>query len=220
MNASEKVPVPNHHSQIYIGPKNPTEHSVDLATREIREVVGSINKFKGGCFCLWGFGFSPIVYDYKIARIQLNESRKVNGVEVYSLCSGSWKKVGFESLPGVSDAYGFQDVAVTANGVMYWLAEVPDMIISFDLAMEVFILIPMPPLDSNYRRSALAVFEHKLAILSLSFPCVRYAFELWVMEEYAGGLSREKCNWTKKYTMCRLGLLMACSSRRLLGGIK
>ncbi|KAK4284237.1 hypothetical protein QN277_001096 [Acacia crassicarpa] len=211
----------------------------NLATRETIPVPKPIDKFEGDCFCDYGFGFSPIVNDYKIVKIHFSRQfLKVNGVEVYSLGSRSWKKVELENMPDLSHSYTSKAVtanrvvfwnvsrAVTANGVMfwriravnpnlltYWLMGVPEMIISFDLATFALALLPMPPLLAmssselalipmppvcSMPSSKLAVFENKLAVLSLSST---FVIELWVMEQYTGPLSKENCNWTKKYTI-------------------
>ncbi|KAK4284238.1 hypothetical protein QN277_001097 [Acacia crassicarpa] len=190
----------------------------NLATRETILVPKPIDNFKGDWFCDYGFGFSPIVNDYKIVKIHFSRLfLKVNGMEVYSLGSRSWKKVEFENIPYMSKGVTANGVvhwlisrAFTVNGVMfwlirasadngviYWLIGAPEMIISFDLATFALVFIPMPPLCSM-SRSKLAVFENKLAVLSLSSTSV---IELWVMEQYTGPLSKENCNWTKKYTI-------------------
>ncbi|XP_028754754.1 F-box/kelch-repeat protein At3g23880-like [Neltuma alba] len=164
----------------------------NLATREIRQVPRSINSFQ--CDCICGFGFSPIVNDYKIVKAHVNKSRNVNGVEVYSLGSGSWKEVEFENLQGVSVTHSGE--AVTANGVMYWLGT-SHMILSFDVATEVFALIAKPLLFISLL-STLSIFENKLALLFLSSA---YFIELWVMEEFTSGISREKWKWTKTHSI-------------------
>ncbi|KAI9127878.1 hypothetical protein K1719_000871 [Acacia pycnantha] len=190
----------------------------NLATRETIPVPKPIDNFEGDCFCDYGFGFSPIVNDYKIVKIHFSHLfLKVNGMEVYSLGSRSWKKVEFENIPDISKAVTANGVwfwrisravtangvmfwlirAVTDNGVMYWVIGAPEMIISFDLATFELALIPMPPLCSM-SSSKLAVFVNKLAVLSLSST---FVIELWVMEQYTRPLSKENCNWTKKYTI-------------------
>ncbi|KAK4284236.1 hypothetical protein QN277_001095 [Acacia crassicarpa] len=218
----------------------------NLATRETIPVPKPIDKFKGDCICDYGFGFSPIVNDYKIVKIHFSRQfLKVNGLEVYSLGSRSWKKVELENIPDLSHFYTSKAVtanrvvflhvsrAVTANGVMfwriraatangdmYWLMGAPEMIISFDLATFALALLPMPPLWSmssselalipmppvcSMPSYKLAVFENKLAVLSLSST---FVIELWVMEQYTGPLSKENCNWTKKYTICTFARLL------------
>ncbi|XP_028796858.1 putative F-box only protein 9 [Neltuma alba] len=136
----------------------------------------------------------PIVNDYKIVKVHVNKARNVNGVEVYSLGSGSWKEVEFENLQGVSVTHS--EEAVTANGVMYWLG-ISHMILSFDLATEVFALIAKPLLFISLL-STLSIFENKLALLFLSSA---YSIELWVMEECTSGISREKWKWTKTHSI-------------------
>ncbi|XP_028805673.1 F-box/kelch-repeat protein At3g06240-like [Neltuma alba] len=152
-----------------------------------------------------GFGFSAIVNDYKIVRAYAKYDGVINGVEVYSLSTGSWKEIEFGPLKGVSLFGG----TVTANGSIFWhvlKSDVEDdieMVVSFDIATEVFTLIPWPPL-SDGSSSKLSVYEDKLAVISLSgigdFPNYLYSLiDLWVLEEVIDS-STERWRWTKKYT--------------------
>ncbi|KAI9127062.1 hypothetical protein K1719_001621 [Acacia pycnantha] len=89
-------------------------------------------------------------------------------------------------------------IIFNANGSTFWGAtkraegveEEFDLIVSFDLAMEVFTLIPYPDLTGN-STSDLTVYEDKLCILSLSkigdFRNYSYFhIDLWVLEEGIG----------------------------------
>ncbi|KAI9096817.1 hypothetical protein K1719_025800 [Acacia pycnantha] len=138
---------------------------------------------------------------------------RVNEVKVYSLSIGSWKDVQFGNLDGVGiiTTNGF-----SFNGAIFWigykigLEEDEDevgWIVSFDIAMEVFALIPMPSslvsvTYTPYPRSRyhLTAHENKLALLShtLSGDLKSSMIHLWVMEEGTCG-SRERLIWTKKY---------------------
>ncbi|KAI9127261.1 hypothetical protein K1719_001820 [Acacia pycnantha] len=115
---------------------------------------------------------------------------------VYSLSSGSWNKVEF----GVKNVLiGYE--SVTLNGIMFWsgFRRNPDTythhfaIVSFDIANEVFTLIPTP--DWSGSKSRLTRYENKLAVLS--FFASHYSeslIELWVMEDGSGA------SWAKKYS--------------------
>ncbi|KAI9127072.1 hypothetical protein K1719_001631 [Acacia pycnantha] len=100
-----------------------------------------------------GFGFCPIIKDYKIVITYASLSYKeLSAVKVFYISSGSWKGVEFR----LNDTICLSSQSVTANGVMFWLGskkagdntddDDQDVIVSFDLAMEVFTVIPIPKL--------------------------------------------------------------------------
>ncbi|XP_028755801.1 putative F-box protein At1g32420 [Neltuma alba] len=168
------------------------------AIREVRQLPITTDHFEGEC--LLGFGFSPIINDYKIVRVY--ELIVICQVEVYSLSTGSWKDIEFENLGGVS----LVSHAVTVNGVMFWYGLSLEMsigntyvIVSFDIASEVFRVIPWPA-SASYS-GKLATYENKLATLSHSrignsqYSCLY----LGVMEEGGTGSSGERWNSSKKY---------------------
>ncbi|XP_054776930.1 putative F-box protein At3g23960 [Prosopis cineraria] len=167
------------------------------AIREVRQLPITIDYFEGKC--VLGFGFSPIINDYKIVRIY--EITLVCQVEVYSLSTGSWKGIELENLKGVT----LFTNAVTANGVMFWyglkLSSIQNtyVIVSFDIASEVFTVIPWPALLSYSGK--LAVYENKLAILSHSrVGNSQYSLlDLGVMEDGGIGSSGERWSSSKKY---------------------
>ncbi|KAI9077667.1 hypothetical protein K1719_040354 [Acacia pycnantha] len=157
-----------------------------------------------------GFGFSSVVNDYKVVityhamyRIQYDYAFpfEVRFVVVYSLSSGSWKKVEF----GIKNV-GLDEESVTVNGIMFWsgFEKNPDTdtcyfaIVSFDIANEVFTLIPAPTPDwSTSTTSRLTMYENKLAVLSCFETQDSESFiELWVMEDGSGA------SWAKKYSSC------------------
>ncbi|XP_054797553.1 F-box/kelch-repeat protein At3g23880-like [Prosopis cineraria] len=179
------------------------------ATREARHVPITMSDFQGVCDI--GFGYSPIVDDYKIVIIYSRRDGapfKVNQVEVYSLSTKSWKEIEFGVLEGVS----VSTETVTANGSMFWFGfnvdedddediyEFDDYgsIVSFDIANEVFTLIPMPDIGFC-REEILTVYENKLAVLcnksTRSFDWV----EMWVLTESASDESGERWRWIDKY---------------------
>ncbi|KAI9096819.1 hypothetical protein K1719_025802 [Acacia pycnantha] len=122
-------------------------------------------------------------------------------VKVYSLSLGAWKEVEFR----LNDTVGLCSRSVTVNGVMFWLMskrfgedtydEDENLIVSFDLAVEVFAVIPIPELEAL----ELTVYEEKLAIFSRNRNSEHPAIDIWVMEEGVGA-SGERWGWTKKYT--------------------
>ncbi|KAI9127263.1 hypothetical protein K1719_001822 [Acacia pycnantha] len=180
-------------------------HSLFLwnpAIRKIRQVHNNVHDFEGRIYV--GYGFSPIVNDYKILRAYVPEDEdEVNRVEVYSLSTQRWKKIKFGNLNGVNLNYE----SVSANGAMFWHDMEEDLVVSFDIAREAFTLIPMPPLDKykKYFRYQLIVYENKLGVIShfiesVSFTTDSWYIDLWVVEEGVG-VPQERWNWTKKYSL-------------------
>ncbi|VFQ67488.1 unnamed protein product [Cuscuta campestris] len=146
-----------------------------------------------------GFGFSPIINDYKIVVVCIERFPLwVVHVEVYSLTSGSWKVVVVEHeiLKGIC----LKSASVTGNGVVFWHGAKghADMIVLFDIALESFTLIPWPTISQPNCSYRLVVYENKLAMLikNRSFECS----DLWVMDEGdVAGSDGERWSWTKKY---------------------
>ncbi|KAK4259405.1 hypothetical protein QN277_005743 [Acacia crassicarpa] len=180
------------------------------ATREIRHVPNPI-KHKIQYFAL-GFGFSPVDNDYKIlvSLERADIDSLSNPLEVYSLRTGSWKEIKVEDFGGL----GISDFAATVDGAMFWfghkvtnIAEndffaYDEMVVSFDMVMEVFTLIPLPCDDDDLRKSFLSVYENKLAMLcdTENENYESYRTDLWVMEEGAFP-SGERWSWSKKYSI-------------------
>ncbi|KAI9127073.1 hypothetical protein K1719_001632 [Acacia pycnantha] len=92
------------------------------ATREVRQLPMPRKQYNPGTSTT-GFGYSPIVNDYKIVRIYSYYERHgytLFGAEVYSLSTDSWKDVDLGVLQGVKlDISGFNNVS--ANGSIFWL---------------------------------------------------------------------------------------------------
>ncbi|KAI9096867.1 hypothetical protein K1719_025850 [Acacia pycnantha] len=171
------------------------------AIREVR-LVPKTNIRKDYWNHLIGFGFSPIINDYKIVIAYFPVDPDVCIVKVYSLSSGSWKKEEKFRLNGTRVVLS---QGVTVNGVMFWWGyktvgkDDDDMrlIVSFDLTVEVFTLIPTPQL---HPLSGFTAFEEKLAIFSWIKDPKHSVIDLWVTEEGVGA-SGEKWSWTKKYSI-------------------
>ncbi|KAK4259414.1 hypothetical protein QN277_005749 [Acacia crassicarpa] len=184
------------------------------ATRDVIKLPRTVDDFK--CECYLGFGFSPIVNDYKIVRTYAEPKDCIYRVEVYSLSTGSWDDDEYYQMqmPG---AIFFAD-AITANGSMFWIGlqldldtdedetdldmdgEKTRVIFSFDIASEEFDCVPIPALGNNSLYQ-LMVYEDKLAILShvkdAELSCM---FDLWVMEEHMDASDRKRRSWTKIFS--------------------
>ncbi|KAI9127311.1 hypothetical protein K1719_001870 [Acacia pycnantha] len=133
-----------------------------------------------------------VINDYKIVKIYDFEP-----AEVYSLSTGSWKKVEFSNhdlLEGISFLGSF----AATDEAIYWLSYRNRIdILSFDIATEVFTVIPMPEVPHIHRNIKLIAYENKLALFS--------GIELWLMEEEAtSGESRQRWSKTKVFGSPRL----------------
>ncbi|KAI9084699.1 hypothetical protein K1719_033343 [Acacia pycnantha] len=154
------------------GPFNQSPHPLSLwnpATTAVRHVPRTRTGFADR---VTGFGFSPIVNDYEIVRIYAQFYDVVTRVEVFSLNRGTWKAIDIGNLRGVR----LNSEIVTANGAIFWSGvklvgekkegedniyfqededyiegaeDEVDVIVSFDIAKEVFTVIPGPILDYN-----------------------------------------------------------------------
>ncbi|KAI9123661.1 hypothetical protein K1719_004961 [Acacia pycnantha] len=140
------------------------------ATRKVREIPQTTNDYWG--ICVFGFGFSSIVNDYKIVKFYNQELRKKKKedhyfivanygydlVEVYSLSTGLWKELEFGALQNIR----FRTTAVSADGTMVWLGkeDLNPVLVSFDIVTEVFTITPIDGVSPTN----LGVWEDKFAI--------------------------------------------------------
>ncbi|KAI9074657.1 hypothetical protein K1719_043373 [Acacia pycnantha] len=193
---------------------NRSPHSLSLwnpATTAVRHVPGTRTDIPYFGDCETGFGFSPIVNDYKIVRTYAEFGGVVTKAEVFSLNRGTWKVIDIGNLKGVRLKYE----TVTANGAIFWFGELVgenqeagdkvDVIVSFDIAKEVFTVIPRPDLDYTADEK-LTVYENKLAILcdiGEDDHEIPYMVDLWVLDEGTCA-SGQTWRWTKRYTSCPL----------------
>ncbi|KAK4256140.1 hypothetical protein QN277_009047 [Acacia crassicarpa] len=155
-----------------------------------------------------GFGFSPIVNDYKIVKVFICcrwRDDLVYQVTVFSLSTRSWKEVKLGKLEGIkpfTTGYGF-----AFDGAIFWFgfAYVEKngiCMLSFDIATEAFTLIPFPRPAVLEDDNRLTAYENKLAVLNnnrIENTIDSWVFNLWVMEKCIDA-SGERWNWTKIYT--------------------
>ncbi|KAI9123966.1 hypothetical protein K1719_005266 [Acacia pycnantha] len=150
-----------------------------------------------------GFGFSPLDNDYKIVAIYNENSGLVSGVDLYSLSRRSWKEIEFRNLEKVScycSRFSSNNKgAIFSHGLKLGMGmEGVEVIVSFDMAKEVFTLISWPPLWGNLHCN-LVVYEDKPAVITASAVGVTSNVDLWVMEEDINS-SGERWSWIKKFT--------------------
>ncbi|XP_028793302.1 F-box/kelch-repeat protein At3g17530-like [Neltuma alba] len=174
------------------------------ATGEVKQIPRTRTYETTEWDCI-GFGFSPIVNDYKIVQIHVT-IHYGSPIEVYSLSTDSWKEIGTENLKGVRPNGEW----VTVNGRMFWRTlrgkvggkEQGYFILSFDIATEVFTAIPWPPqVSCRGSYCALSVHNNKLAIIRV--PTIGHLhswIDLWVLEEEDGiSSSTGRWSWTGKF---------------------
>ena len=178
-----------------------------------------------------GFGYSSIVSDYNIVTIKshVGSGLRILSARVYSLKTWSWKDVEASPLTGII-SISHQNFSV--NGNIFWVGVMSDdrVLVSYDIALEVFTVIPLPispvnSLDSYFTR--LTIHEDKIAILSHNFignpiSClidisignpVSCLIDMWVMEDGIGE-TRERCVWTKKFSANHPSLSIALATWR------
>ncbi|KAK4280096.1 hypothetical protein QN277_011766 [Acacia crassicarpa] len=169
------------------------------AIREVRQVPATRRSKFPRSNCIVGFGFSEIVDDYKIVKTYAGRDNVITGVKLYSLRTDSWKDIEFGSLEGLE----LLNYSVNVNGVIFWSAVDSgcNLIVSFDIATEVFTLIRIP---TSSCLPDITVFEDKFAILYL-FPILDnpndglyYSIDLSVLEEDKGSCT-ERWSWSQKY---------------------
>ncbi|KAK4256131.1 hypothetical protein QN277_009039 [Acacia crassicarpa] len=176
------------------------------ATREVLRVPKAPNLYHTG-ICDLGFGFSPIVNDYKIVLLSLSslDDDGVYLVQVFSVSKWSWKEVEVGKLKGM---VSFVAPGFSFDGAIFWFGfgckprfrASKRFLISFDIATESFALITIPK-SSLTSESRLTTYDNKLAMLSKSRveSTESFSIKLWVMEKRVG-TSRKRWTWRKIYT--------------------
>ncbi|KAI9110461.1 hypothetical protein K1719_018327 [Acacia pycnantha] len=175
------------------------------AIREVFHVARPLSSDRRGLSSI-GFGFSPIVNDYKIVRLFYSiDSRVAHKVEVFALSTRLWKKVEVGKLECVIPPVHYYGLSF--NGAIFWFSFNLEVgknqygVVSFDVATEVFTLIPFPSSACKSNCYKLATYENKLAMLSSNkiVNMESSSVDLWVMDKCIDG-SKETCIWTKIYT--------------------
>ncbi|XP_054778135.1 putative F-box protein At5g62660 [Prosopis cineraria] len=148
----------------------------------------------------FGFGFSPLVNDYKIVTIgMIEQDAKVN-----SLSKRSWEELDYV----IARVGHMIQPIVIVNGTVFWLGwgniGHGYIVISFDIAMEEFSLISIPlPSSISCLELKLIVYENKLALFrtpnmrsNIGSPFI----DLWVMDQESSSPSGNSWwgTWTKK----------------------
>ncbi|KAI9110582.1 hypothetical protein K1719_018448 [Acacia pycnantha] len=178
------------------------------ATREVLQVPKVPNLLNHSADI--GFGFSSIVNDYKIVRYCLSGMNE-DGVlvQVFSVSTRSWKEVEVQKFKGIMS---FVNPSFSFDGAIFWFGFGYKLVgksclISFDIAKESFVLIPIPRSAHVTCGSRLTTYDNKLATVSKTMAEYKSGFEstksfsisLWVMGKCID-TSGERWIWTKIYT--------------------
>ncbi|PON38289.1 Galactose oxidase [Parasponia andersonii] len=143
-----------------------------------------------------GFGYHPIVDDYRIVRIVSLQhfGRSCFRAEVYSLRTDSWIEI---------DAMRcriYESYCVALNGVLYWIAfgrgvEDYEFILSFDMSDWVFRRIELP--DFNFSEDGictrLAVLKESLYLITYNHRGRQKVFDVWLRNGHG--------DWTRELTI-------------------
>ncbi|XP_026378851.1 F-box/kelch-repeat protein At3g06240-like [Papaver somniferum] len=144
--------------------------------------------------------------DYKLVRVERFEEfdrpvKESFEVEVYTLGTDLWRKIG-----NVSCKFEKHQPGVLVNGALHWFViscvEQLKVLVSFDIANERFVEVPLPKERLTYPEEPLedAKYEKHVAELGGCLCLVFHVFgvrvDVWVMQEYG---VRE--SWTKSFTI-------------------
>ncbi|KAI8556991.1 hypothetical protein RHMOL_Rhmol05G0299200 [Rhododendron molle] len=166
----------------------------------------------------FGFGYHSSANDYKLIRIVVYSSpgRAVVLADVYAMSTGTWREIDVDKLSvffqndfgGDSTVVLIVGAAAPAmlNGVFYWRAciiptdafhreidEVQEIVMSFDMADEVFRKIRMPVCeDYTWDYSILwQIIELKDKLAVLIYPANKCC-DVWVLNE-------DQSSWTNQF---------------------
>ena len=158
-----------------------------------------------------GFAYQSETNDYKVVNIyQMPVPNHHHGVEVYTLSSNSWRRVGI-SVTNFFLASPFINAASTfVSGALHWLGYISEaafhyMILSFDVNNDKFGEMALPDVQQLLPQGLMAVpnylmvFKGKLAFITLGYRHIsgvinyeyrdfmsshRHSCFIWVMGEY------------------------------------
>ncbi|KAF3958253.1 hypothetical protein CMV_016820 [Castanea mollissima] len=179
-------------SKIFIYLWNP---SIKKFKRLPDSCLGQLGLVQLSCVTL-GFAYHPENNDYKVVRISSYPGMKphlTDQVEVYTLSSDSWRKIGMSLRANVMVyVNNFPSPMPVVSGALHWMARVvedeckSDMIVSFDVNSEKFRLLGMPDGSKSIVRfqTCLASLKGKLAFLTFGQSERDYHYSMWVMREY------------------------------------
>ncbi|XP_074307550.1 F-box protein CPR1-like [Silene latifolia] len=167
---------------------------------------------------VYGFGYDHVNDDYKLVRaIQfMGDDEFDSEVKVYSLNSGSWRRI--RDFPRqyyltYKRAWGFY-----VNGCLHWVvtrkpeSDGTKLIIAFDLGSEEYKIVSQPEYSDGEFHMNVGVLKGCLYVLC---NYVGVKSEVWVMEEY--GVQN---SWTMLFSIVQGGIIGSFEYVRPLGRSK
>lgn len=161
-----------------------------------------------------GFGVDPNTNNHKVVRMNYLQGRDRYmvplEVEVFSLCSGSWRGIETTSPYCVPERFWSQGLI---NGVVHWVAyhltkksgfvAIRSLVMSFNMGGEEFGELNLPGILVNEcpEEMSTAVFGGSLTIVWLDGYGCRCS--VWVMKEYGVAES-----WSNQFNIGGLGLAL------------
>ncbi|OVA11938.1 F-box domain [Macleaya cordata] len=146
-----------------------------------------------------GFGYHPSTKEYKVVRINYNYPAHVGHIQVYTLGDGrGWRDKGVIT-------YLFDNVnmfpcrGILVNAALHWLDIVEKKIMAFDLADEVFYMVPSPPCFGP------SIGEHYLDLQELgSCLCIVHynndeSIDIWLFKKTKNNNTRYNVKEQDKY---------------------
>ncbi|XP_071698459.1 F-box/kelch-repeat protein At3g06240-like [Rutidosis leptorrhynchoides] len=136
------------------------------------------------------FGYDPKIDDYKVVNVRYSCKRRL--IKVYSVRKGCWESITAKFPSHITKINRNDVLGDGYNGRVHWLCNVDDpnnnnikeTILAFDLNLETFSEISLPPdfvKCTRQRTNVLGVLFEKLCVMS----CISGGdCEVWVMEEY------------------------------------
>ncbi|XP_026377557.1 F-box/kelch-repeat protein At3g06240-like [Papaver somniferum] len=164
------------------------------------------------------FAYDCKIDDYKLVRVERFDPscRPVKlsfEVEVYTLGTGSWRKIG-----NVSYMVGNHELGVLVNGAHHWfvvsLEKMLIVLVSFDISNERFVEVSLPTERSTYPEEPLEDDKYGKHVaelrgrLCLVFHVFGVRVDVWVMQEYA-----VRDSWTKSFRITEETITEAFSLR-------
>nr|XP_023876291.1 F-box/kelch-repeat protein At3g23880-like [Quercus suber] len=145
-----------------------------------------------------GFGFDSQNNNYKVVRISQSTAKPMPPpeVEVYSLSSDSWKRVGLGISWRSNVVFHKFNCTLTfpfVSGNLHWMIEMIEgggqerhftsMILSFDVNSEKFKELPLPDDGGSCITKCLTSFKEKLALIKFGYGVQPHSLlcSIWVM---------------------------------------
>uniref|UniRef100_A0A7N2MJ16 F-box domain-containing protein n=1 Tax=Quercus lobata TaxID=97700 RepID=A0A7N2MJ16_QUELO len=145
-----------------------------------------------------GFGYDSLNNDYKIVRISRTCAKPMLPleVEVYSLSSNSWKRVGLGISWRSNAVFHKFNCTLTfpfVSGNLHWMIEMIEgggqerlftsIILSFDVNSEKFKELPLPDDEGSCITKCLTSFKEKLALIKFGYGVQPHSLlcSIWVM---------------------------------------